>query len=166
MKKLFYLLTFFLFLGSALWLTSCGSGGTETRNPTNEEDGTGDEPIASSTVLASVQIRDALCTKLVECFTALKLSDCESGVELSSDVHAEIGFEQNDYDTFNEVIDDEEAENISADADPLTNCVDDIELLECSDSSLESAFDENNPDNFNNIGSMVPDGSDSCEGIF
>lgn len=163
MKKLFYLLTIFLFLGSAFWLTSCGSGGTETGNPTNQGD---DGTTADFIELASSQILDALCAKLVECFETLELADCEVGVSESSDVHAEVGFEQDDYDTFDEVIDDEQAGNISFNADPLTNCLADIELLECSDSSVESAFNENSPDNFNNVGNMVPDGDDSCEGVF
>lgn len=178
--KIFYTHLIALSLTVTLSLTAgCGEGGTETGNPqiqdegdqTGEDDSGGDDaeggeqPIGDLALPTASQILSQICTKLTECFTVLDSTACEVGVLEVDNIDDDLGLEES-FESYQAIIDSETTGTITANTDAATVCLDDIDTLACSSQAVQSSYSAANPDNFNNVHSMIPDGESSCGGVY
>lgn len=174
MKKYFLILLSILVFFTPIY--GCGEG-TETGNPTahhgdddddndDNNDGETESPAGDASLTGAEQILDALCDKLTECNASLLEIDCETGILGTGGLENDLGLTEGSYDTYEGIIYAEENEEISADSTALTSCLLDIDGLSCDDAGVQSAYDEADADNFDNVENMVPNGADSCEGVF
>lgn len=160
MKKLSFTLLIVFFLALPFFV-ACGNGGTDTGNPTTTD---GDSPSVENITEAEA-ILDSLCTKLTECFTELSLTECETGILAEHGLENEFGLTQEgDSITFQEIVDAEEAGEITANTSEAQTCETDISNLACSDATVSIAYDPEEPGTFgDNIENMIPS---SCEGVY
>lgn len=166
MKKYLLILLSIFILFTPIY--GCGEG-TETGNPTahtGDDDDDDAESPADVSLTSSEQILEALCDKLTECYTSLTETDCETGIKATGGLENDIGLTEGSYSTYQDIIDAEENGEISADSDALSSCIADIGSSECGNTEVDSAYDSADADNFDDVENMVPDGTDSCEGVF
>lgn len=181
---------FIVIMFSCLAVTSCGIGGTETGNPqpgAQEEGGdtggdsggdSGDdspsggdemgdnEPQGAAAASSAEQILNSLCSKLVSCYETLTDTNCKSGMLEASNIDSELGLNEGAYTSYQAIIDAEVVGEIIVDTRSVAQCQTDIEALTCTDPSVVAAFDPDDADNFNDVFRMIPNGSDSCEGVY
>ena len=174
-------LSLFILL-TAFFLHACSGdscGGTDTGNPScpsvadsgddggsSSDDSGEDSPVSTEAISPANQILDALCIKLNECFTGLSTVDCTAGILDMGNLEDNFGLTDGSYGIFEEIIDAENAGEITADATALTTCLTDISNLTCSSDTAQSAYDESAATDFDNVQNMIPTGSDSCGGVY
>lgn len=161
MRPTLNILSLFFCLWMSFIICGCGAGGTETGNPTDE-----DQPESADAGTVAQQILDQLCFKLTECFENLTIADCQTGILQSSQIDTELGLEQGSFDSYQEIINAEQVGDILPDNNDVTTCLIDIAALECDAANVVFAYDPNDEENFDNVENMVPEGENSCEGTY
>lgn len=178
--KIFYHLLPAILLTATLSLTAaCGEGGTETGNPQIQDEGDqtggddtgGDEPeeedlpIGNMALPTATQILEQICTKLTGCFASLDSTSCEEGVLEVDNIDDDLGLVES-FESYQAIIDAETTGTITPNGEPATVCLEEISALACSGQAVQSSYSAANPANFNNVHSMIPDGEDSCGGVY
>jgi len=181
MKKIIYSLCITLLFVLGLWVTACGEGGTETGNPQIQDEGDGTEgdddstgedsdgdqpiPVSAPDATTAEQVLDQVCSKLTECFTTLDDTSCEEGVLETDNIDDDLGLDVS-FESYEAIINAELDGTIVPIAEAATTCLAELSALSCSDPTVQSAYSSASPANFTNVHSMIPDGEDSCEGVY
>lgn len=144
-------------LGLSLIIGLAGCGGTETGNPADSGGGRGDGNPA-------VELGDAVCDKLTECFG--KQEDftkeyCVWTLAVSETLGPAFGLEEQPGQEFGQVILRVENSDLSVDEEAVALCLDAIGSLECENPAVQSVDVEAG---FMNIEEMVPEAS--CSEVF
>ena len=116
-------------------------------------------------VLTRQQILDQVCSKLTECFTTLDDTSCEEGVLETDNIDDDLGLDVS-FESYEAIINAELDGTIVPIAEAATTCLAELSALSCSDPTVQSAYSSASPANFTNVHSMIPDGEDSCEGVY
>lgn len=143
----------------------CGPcGGTETGNCDPALTGSTDG--AMTPTRPAVELRNALCSKLAECHTELAVTDCQLGLNAVANIDTEIGVAGGTYATYEDLIDDEAAGNLTGDATILDVCTADIAALTCSNPLVQGAWSSGDSTNFSNVETMIPTTAGSCPDVY
>ncbi|MDO8519305.1 MAG: hypothetical protein Q7T11_03995 [Deltaproteobacteria bacterium] len=164
-----------ILLMTLLW--ACGDGGTDTGNPTTGADDEGDsedsgdtgddsQPVSDSQPLVATAILSSLCDKLTSCHESLSSEDCEVGILAVTGLEDAFGLSANSIGPFAEIATAENAGDITANTTEAAQCETDIAALNCSNAAVTSAYRTADPDNFEDIENMIPEGESSCEGVY
>jgi hypothetical protein len=151
-----------------LFLSSCGLiGGTEAGNPSLTP-GIPQNPVDANLPqnLESVQIVNAICTKLIQCHPTLNLANCHSGVEAQTNITPALGVASS-FGTVADVIQAETVGTLRADPTRAQTCVSEISAQSCVSPTLGTAtYSPASPTNFTGVINMIPTSGTSCAGVF
>jgi hypothetical protein len=151
----------------ALAVSSCAVlGGTEAGNPgvTNTA---ANGPVIQNLPqsLASLQIIDAICTKLTECNPSVTTQSCYQGVEAQTNLTPAFGVSSS-FGTFSQVISAETVGTLRADPTRTQTCISQIQAQSCASPTVTTAFSPVNPTVYTGVINMIPTSGTSCAGVF
>jgi hypothetical protein len=145
---------FVCLLGFLCTFSLMGCGGTETGNPVGP--GGGGDGNAAKRLVQEICQQLTLCFGEEEEFTE---EDCELALEGSETLGAAFGIEEEPTPGFDEVIDEVENSELSANEEALQECVEEIRSLTCED--LQEVEVDNE---FRNVEQTIPE--PPCSGVF
>lgn len=145
---------FVCLLGFLCMFFLMGCGGTETGNPVGP--GGGGERNAAIRLVEEICEQLTLCFGVEEDFTE---DDCEGAIADSETLGAVFGIEDEPTPGFDQVIEEVENSELSANEEAVEECVDEIRSLACED--LQEVEIDNG---FRNVEQIIPE--PACSGVF
>ena len=146
-------------------LAGCACGGTETGN-CGAQFGALQSAGDSIGALPSIQLREAICSKLTACDASLSTSDCREGIGALSTLDTELGLAAGAYSDFDELVSEELEGDVSSSASALAECVTAIGALSCTDAPVQDAWDPGSPTDFDAVEAMIPSDPGSCPDVY
>ena len=148
----------FRLLGLLITIGLAGCGGTETGNPGGSGGG------APRDGNPAIEIGEAVCDKLTECFgeeEGFTKEYCVWALAVTETLGPALGVDEEPPPEYGQVIVKVENRDLSADEEAVAQCVNAIDSLECEDPGVQAVDIEQG---FNNIEEMIPEAS--CSEIF
>jgi hypothetical protein len=143
---------------AVLLLSSCG--GTEAGNPKIQSTNTTAGP-----ALDSLQIQDAICNKLAQCYPTLSYSQCTSGIGPETNLPQAFGLSPL-FGTFSDMVTAENNGAIHPEPSRATACLSDINSISCIAPSATTSYSSATPSDFSNVINLIPTSGTSCAGVF
>lgn len=158
---------FFIFLILiTTFLIHCGTGVTETGNPTSgtqESDDGDDVQTDAAQASETEQVISSVCSSVALCFDSFDESICVEEIETDLTALETLGANTSLYASFTEVqtaIDDSE---ISVNSTILSECTAAIEDVTCGTMTVDGVYDEDS-DDYSNVFLVIP--QDECGNLF
>ena len=152
-----------LFLLIFILLLGCG---TEVGNPLTEyTSGTDNGEDDANSVPSDDEdhpLVARVCGTLTRCYPSLKDQECREHILDVDKFDTRLGLDKDNYQNLKEITLDT---NLVVNTVNAEACLVSIEQLSCSDSEIISAYNENNPDRFDNTYKVIPK-SEDCENYF
>jgi hypothetical protein len=137
-------------------LIGAGCGGTGTGNPT------GTANTNSYSLNTAEKIRTAICAKLTTCFASLDSNACATGVSVQTNLSAPLGLAAS-FGTLQYIIEAEAAGTILANPTIESICLDDLGVLGCASSQVQSSYNPSTAADFSHIVQLIPT---SCSSLY
>lgn len=146
-------------------LIHCGTGVTETGNPTSgtQESDDGDDVEASTALTETGSVIDAVCSSIGACFDSFDTAVCTDEIETDLSALEALGANTSLYASFTEVQTAIDAAEISVNSTILSECTTAIEDVSCGTMTVDGVFDEDS-DDYSNVFLIIPE--DECGNLF
>jgi hypothetical protein len=155
-----------IFLAAFLAFAVSACGGTEAGNPgVTSQTASSGPVILLPQGLASIQIVNAICSKLIQCNPSISTSSCASGVESQTNLTPAFGVSSS-FGNFSQVIQAETVGTLRADPVRTQTCISQIQSQACASPGVNTAFNPSMPTIYTGVINMIPISGTSCPGVF
>lgn len=158
---------FFIFLILVTtFLIHCGTGVTETGNPTSgtqESDDGDDVQTDAAQASETEQVISSICSSVAACFDSFDSSICVEEIETDLSSLEALGTNTSLYESFTEVQAAIDAAEISVNSTLLSECTAAIEDIACGTMTVNGVFDEDS-DDYSNVSLVIPE--EECGTVF
>lgn len=141
---------------------SCNRGlwGTNTGNP-GVRNGT-DAMLPGITGYYSENLASRMCVLLGQCYPSMDATLCNQEILKVNAIAIELSV-SNKYNDLGEIVSAEKAGTLNVNAENATSCLKVIQSLACSDSNVQSAYDSNQPNQFDNTYFLIRASGDCAQ---
>ena len=153
MKLLLKILILFYVILLSGCLKGTGSGNPLVGTPIDND--------GSIRTVYGTQLRNNICLLILSCSTGLDINDCKTSIGELTTYAPKLGL--TDALTFEEIIDEEYSENITANSDASELCDQGVSAFDCSDPEVINAYDNALANPYTNSDQLlIP----ACEDVF